>query len=517
MPKDAAIVVHINGASLNSKLSWDEIKQTDMYAAMMQQAEDSLAKQILDNPEKSGIDIKSDAYLFVKNDGSNTYIGFTCNIKDEKAFTSFMGKVNEGKEITKKGKLSVIASGDDVLSWSNDRFLVVGTSRMAEQYMGGTSRKRLTEDSLLKFATSIYDLKNKESIASDNRFSDMMDDKGDVHFWVNPGEMIGKTLPSILLLTKATTLIQGNATAATLSFENGKITINGKSYFNKELSSLYKKFSMKNFDEAMLKKIPSDNVTAVMAMNYPPDGLKALLELLGVDGLANMALAESGLNIDDILKAFKGDMMLAVTDFEFAEKEFSPDPDEDWHMKRTVPNAKILFSTSVNDKASFEKMVDLVSGKMNKDGGDGSEIMDHISYKLNDDWFVAGSDSVQVNSFSSTNTDKPFIKTISGHPMGGFIDIQKIIRGSMSLAKEDSAASNVADESLKYWQDIVFYGGEFKNDAMESHIEINMVDKNTNSLKQLANYFNTIFKAKKSFSRRIAGIEDIETENPPAP
>ncbi len=45
VPKDAAIVFHINNASLSSKLSWDEIKQTNWFNELSKQATDSLAPQ----------------------------------------------------------------------------------------------------------------------------------------------------------------------------------------------------------------------------------------------------------------------------------------------------------------------------------------------------------------------------------------------------------------------------------------------------------------------------------------
>lgn len=504
VPEDAAIVVHINGASLNSKLSWDEIKQSKWYKIAYRETKDDLSKKILDNPEVSGIDIKSDAYFFVKVQGRNAYTGFTCSIKDEKAFAAFMAKTTEGKPAGKEGDLSIIASGDNVLTWNSSHFVFIGSnSHMRAHFNFGDDynprkRQRLTEDSLIKFAKAIYDLKNSESIASNGRFSDLMNEKGDIHLWMNTGKLYGGSLPAVFSLTKASTLFEGNATAAALNFDNGKISIDGKTYYNKELAELHKKYSRKNIDENMLKKIASDNVAAVIAMNYPPEGLKAFLNILGVDGLINMFLGQSDFGIDDFVKANKGDLMLAVSDFEFGEKEIKLDMgDKDYTYKITKPDAKILFATSVNDKASFEKLITLLRGKMGEESGFENKIAGKIRYKLLDNWFIAGTDSGQVNSFSTTNIDQPFIKKISGHPMGGFIDIQKFITGSKPSMESDSSVLRIADESLKYWQDIVFYGGEYKNGGTESHIEINLVDKSTNSLKQLSGYFGLIAKTMK--------------------
>ena len=54
---------------------------------------------------------------------------------------------------------------------------------------------------------------------------------------------------------------------------------------------------------------------------------------------------------------------------------------------------------------------------------------------------------------------------------------------------------------------IIYYvtAGDFKDDAMTGHTEINFIDQNTNSLKQLNHYFDAIakvIKAKKDKKNR---------------
>lgn len=99
--------------------------------------------------------------------------------------------------------------------------------------------------------------------------------------------------------------------------------------------------------------------------------------------------------------------------------------------------------------------------------------------------------------------------------MGGYVDIQKFINGGRPAM--DSAAQQIADQSLKTWQDIVFHGGEFKGDATLSHFEINLVDKNTNSLKQLNAYLGFVARIadeqekKKQLERNRYGTDSLQT------
>jgi hypothetical protein len=497
VPEDAGLVFHLDGASLNSKLSWDEIKQGEVFKKAYEDINDSLARSIMNDIEQTGLDVKGDAFFFLTSRGRGSYATITCGIKDEAKFKALVTKVHKGAQILSEDGLSIVKDDDNVLTWNSDRVVFVGdapgfnANAMTMHRGDGDEPPAFSADSLLKFAKAIYSLEKKNSLADDSRFTSMMKEKGDAHFWMNASSMYGNSMPAMLALTKASLLFEGNVSAGTINFGDGQITVDAKSYYNKELAKIYEKYSMKNIDESMLKKIPSQNVAAVVAMNYPPEGLKEFLTMLGVDGLLNMFLAQEGFTIDDFVKANKGDILLAVTDFEVkkVEKPIDADDPKSSTVTREVPDANIIFATSIKDKASFDKLVGLITSKIGESAGIKS-LASKIPYKVSNDMFVAGNDSVAVNTYGTVTNDHAFISKISGHPMAGFIDIQKFIIGARGGFANDSVATRMADESLKYWQDIVFYGGEIKNGSASSHMEINMVDKKTNSLKQLNSFIN---------------------------
>ncbi|HEX5652369.1 MAG TPA: DUF4836 family protein [Chitinophagaceae bacterium] len=501
VPADAAFVIHVNGASLQSKLSWDEIKQSDWFRIANEKTKDSLARTVLNDPDASGIDTKGDMYIFFKNRGRGGYGAVVGNVKEEKAFAAFMEKSMEGKKASSEKGLSVIRNEKSVLTWKEKRFVFVFDNPEMNSnaaMMGGqqqdTGDRSFSSDSLLYFASEIYGIKGKSSVGSNSRFSGMMKEKGDVHFWFNASGMYGGAMPAMLALTKVNLLLKDNVTAATLNFDNGKITVDAKSYYNKELEALYKKYKPNNIDDAIYKKIPSQNVAALVAMTYPPEGLKEFITLLGADGLVNMMLAQETFTLNDFIKANKGDLLIAVTDFGMRTDTMRMEglPEGMQMPARHKADAKFLFAVSVNDKEAFNKMINLVQGKISKGGDQMTAMMNHIPYQLKDNWFVAGNDSVAVNAFGNTATEQSFISKISGHPMAGFIDIQKFISGARPSM--DSTAAFIADQALKTWQDMIFYGGEFRDNAALSHLEINMVDKNTNSLKQLNSFLGVVAK-----------------------
>lgn len=517
VPADAALVLHIDGGSLSSKLDWNEFKQGELYKMAMEESHDDFAKKILSNPDSSGIDIKSDAYFFIVMRGRGAYSAFTFKIKDEKAFASFMANVAEEKKIDKEGDLSVIKDDHAVATWNSKRFVFIGDSpEFANAKSFGESdsysKRRFSQDSLMKFAKAVYDMKGSSSIGNNDKFASLVKESADMHFWFNSGKFYSNTMHGMLSLVKASTLFDGNFATAKINFENGRISLDGKNYYNKELADLYKQYSGKNLDEEMLKKIPSGNVTGVFALNYPPEGLKAFLKLLGLDGMVNDFLADLNYSVDEFVKATKGDLLFAVSDFGMKEKEIKYNiGGQEYSNKTTTPDVKVLFATSVNDKAAFQKLMTSLKEKINSSEGEFMKSMAaQIPYQLKDNWFVAGSDSGYINAFGTTSTNHPFISKITGHPMGGYVDIQKIISGYKAAIK-DSLGRVVADESAKFWQDIVFYGGERDGDASTSHLEINLVDKSTNSLKQLNNYFGMIAKIfKENEKQRRAEWETMD-------
>ncbi len=495
VPEDASFVMHIDGASLNSKLSWDEIKQSELFKLAMEETKDSLGIKILNNPEESGLNIKSDAYIFMKNQGRGGYAAIICNLTDETKFETFIKQVIKDKTIEKKDDIAIINNEDNILTWKKDRLIIISNAPGTKKgfYDSEDSEVNFSSDSLIIFAKEIYELKKSKSIGNNSKFSSLLETKGDMHFWVNSSSLGGDALPAMLAITKAGMLFKDNISTGTVSFEDGKITLKAKNYLNKDLEAIYKKFSPKPVDEELLQKIPAGNIDAFFSFNYPPAGLKEFITTLGVDGLLNIFLAESNYSIDEFVNANKGDILLSVSDFKVESKEVKQafGDGEEFTYKKEKPDAKVLFAASIKDKPAFEKLIALLTSTMKKEGSNEADKL-NMPYVVTDKWFVAGSDSTTVHSFGNTATKHAFIDLVKGHPMSGYINIQNFINGAKGTMSKDTAAMLIAERSLQFWQDVVFYGGEFNNGGIESYAEINMVDKKTNSLKQLNQYIGFI-------------------------
>jgi hypothetical protein len=322
--------------------------------------------------------------------------------------------------------------------------------------------------------------------------------------------------PMISMMGNISALTKGNISASSFNFDNGKMTMSSKQYYGKELSEFMSKNKAKPVSAETAGRIPSQNVVAALAMNYPPEAIKDFLAFLKVDGLVNMAIAQTGYSIDEFVKANKGELLLAVSDLVVKEKTdtINIDGGKPMLIPSSGPDAKVLFATAVNDKAAFEKLITILTETMKEESMGKTP---PLTYKLENNWFALGNSPEQVNQFiAGGNTKTAFTDKISGHPFGLYIDIKKILQVGSTDTKDSSAKAALAI-AINTWEDVVMWGGEYKNKATEFHAEITMVDKNTNSLKQLNGFMDkiaTIFinEEKKKKEVEIKDVEVVEVK-----
>jgi hypothetical protein len=495
VPKDASLAVLINTRSLTSKVSWQEIQQNEWFKKLYAEKTDSLSKTILDNPSNSGIDIKSDLAFFVKKEGQGGYMAFEGGVQDAAAFEAFATKVNKGGKVAKDGDVNVLAtSGKSLVAWTNNRFIYImdaSTPNLTTQLNSSNIDSEpfsFKTDSLQKFAVQLFDLPGKNNLLNDDRFASLLKETGDVHYWVN-AEQYYNSLGGYLSLLKLNILFEGNAYGTAVNFENGKITFRSKAWMNKELKDMMKQYAGSKVSEATINRIPSKDVVAVFAMKYPPQAVKDLIKLIGVDGFVNSFLGNVGYSIDEFVKANKGDMLLSVSDFQIKpEMTITDDEGNKVNIKNDMPNANILFATSVNDKPAFDKLFGILQTKVQ----DLDFISKNVHFQLNNDWFAASNSPDQVNAFlKGGNNQFPFTSRISGHAFGGYINVQEVLKRT-AASISDSSAKAAMDASINMWQDIIMTGGAEKEDAYSGEAEINLVDKSTNSLKQLNKYLDNV-------------------------
>jgi hypothetical protein len=454
----------------------------------------------MDNPENSGVDMKSDFVFFTKKQGNGGYMVFEGRLKDAAAFEKTLKQMDKDKEVVKEGDFRYMKSGrKQIISWNGSKFVMMSDF----PYFNGTSAfsgdmddedNFLSADSLKFFAKDLMALKSSASLEKDDRFSDLLKESGDVHFWINADQYLSTVAGSYLSMLKVGTLLEGNAWTSILNFEDGRISFKSKSYYGKEMAKLMGKNKPRKVDAELLSRIPSNDVVGVLALNFDPASIMEFLKAAGFDGLVNAQLAELKLTADELINATKGQFLISVSDFQVRKKEVTIPgygSDQPYTYTKTERDANVLVATSVNKKATFDKLLGMFEEKM-KVKEDTS-----FNYQLNNDWFAVSNKKATVDQFLAGSKSKvPYADKITGNTFGMYIDLQRVFKGFGADLKDASDSASF-DASLKMWEDVVGKGGEYKDGVVTGEFVINLVDKSKNSLKQINEYVEKIAAAQK--------------------
>lgn len=502
IPKNAAIAVVVNGASLSTKLPWDSVKRNALFTEIYNDSSvTAFLKQALDNPENSGIDTKTNLIFFAQKDSTGGIVVFTGKVKDAEKFKVFSLDITKGGSESENAGINFISKSPVCVGWNKEKFVYVINT--PELNMQNFNRNYSDSDytpkarDLNAACKNIFDLKESNSLGENEKFTELVKKSGDMYFWMNSEELNKGILDNPLIsMVKLNKLYEGNITTSVLNFENGKILVDVKSYSNKEMTALWKKYSSKDFNEDMVKRLPAKDAPVVFAMSFKPEGIKELMKLMGVDGYANMGLAFAGFSLDDFIKANKGDIVFAITGIKQKNDSITiPGMDnKDRTFENINKQPEVIFATSIGDKEAFNLLI-----KAGEKFGKNVPAEIPVAYHSDGKYFAIGNSKDNIDNYfkPDTKTDFEFLSKTKGNPFGGYVNIQYILQSFENEAYRDSSAKIIYDASLKFWDKAYMKGGKFEDGGMTQSMEINLVDKNTNSLLQLNQYIGLVAKVAK--------------------
>jgi hypothetical protein len=507
IPKTASMVVHTNGESFATKLSWNDLKGSQLFQQIYNDtAMNTTMRTALENPENTGIDITKDLIFFVQKDTAGGYAVLQGTVKDMEKYKSFFSGAIKGNAVNGKEGESSLSNDKMITTWNKDRFILVFDSPQMKEMQGmempgnfdtiNIQPRMLYTRDLKATADGIFNMTEKNSLAGEEKFTDLLKEKGDIHFWINAGELGGQAGMGPMSMMNMGRLYEGAIIAGTADFLDGKIEMDVKNYAGKEMTNLFKKYKGAKINMDMVKHITSKDLAVFLSINFQPEALREFIKLAGMEGFANMFATSLGFTLDDFVHANKGDVLLTVHDIK--------------NDTLGKPAYNFLFSAAVNDKTAFNKLIEAAK-KAGK-----NKVSDSLSpgifYNITDKYFAIGNQQPSVNTYlnSESNHSFPFMDKISGSPVGLYINFQYLMR-SMAPNISDSIGTATYNASLQMWDNLTAKGGEFVAGGITQHVEINLVDKKTNSLKQLNNYLGVMSTLNKK-KRDTGGFERMRRD-----
>ena len=215
--------------------------------------------------------------------------------------------------------------------------------------------------------------------------------------------------------------------------------------------------------------------------------------------------------MDDFIKANKGDIFFGISDLAFkpdTTRYKFKESDENISIPN-MPDYNFIFAASIGDKASFNKLVNAGNKLGDTFKNSGKNLP--LSYNLNGTYFALSNKKQNVDHYlGSATTNFDFINKLGDAPMGGYLNIQTLLKSFENQVTKDSSAKIAYDASLNMWDHIIWKGGNFSDGAILQSAEINLVDKTTNSLKQLNQYvakFNELYREKRKKQQFAYGCQ----------
>lgn len=491
IPDNASFVAQVNLQSLGNKLSWKDIQVTDIYKKIISDSSmPDWRKKLLENPSASGIDFDGGFVFFTAFHNGKKYFAAEGKIKNENDFIQFNKNFATDATPSKDGDLTLLnLKENNVVGWNKDNFIYVmnpgNTDYHLNKWKGGEDNQDNTPpaDRSVEFTSlckSLFSLKTDSSLAKNDKFSSLLKENGDIHIYQNNDAIIkdSKGL-GMLGMLKLDAFLKGNVSTYTINFENGKIDVSQKLYVGNELTEIVKKNIGSNINMDMIKKIPSDNVIGLMAANFKPEGITEMIKLTGLDGMINSYTQSMGFNLDDFSKATNGDWLMVFSDLNISKDS-----------NKINPEFHYLFSSGIGDKADLNKLLAAAKKTVGQLGKDSL-----LNFETNDKLFALSNSPAFANQYLNNNSNKTFDfeKQFSGHPVAFYLDVHKLLSRFSLLDIKKPGRRKMIDQGLNFWNNIISTGGEFNSGGFTFQTNINLMNKDTNSLKQLTNYLNQLY------------------------
>ncbi len=541
IPKDASYVIGLNMKQMQDKLAKEQLT-FDNFISFLQGDKDSAytkAKKFYDDIKSSGLDTEAPVYMYMNLDPANMQrmkgqVSFLFAVKDADKMEAYIKKNAAGAVIGKGDGFSHVAmpgNANGSLGWNKEFAVAVvelgGSTYNFDDFnvdSTGTAPNLKNDggDKNLTALNAVFKMKESESVAANGEFKDLVAKNADIFIWTSTNSFSG--MPGIPL-PKLKDFMKDNYSATTINFEDGKVVMDGDAIVNETLKTILSKYAGPEVNMDLLENYPSSNVDGAVAVNFNPEIIMAFVKELGFEGLADMGLAGQGITSADITKAFKGEMAFAFSDF--AVKQEPSSWDSTYMMDK--PSAKWMLNIKVGDKPSFDKLmaVAMKSGGIEKQGDKyilkGMGQNDKTTISITGSNIIVTGDEATLSAYvaksSKIGLSDEVKKKFTG-PTAMYFDISKILASTPT--PKDTSDMLVMEKAKALFKEVWGNTSNYSRGKVHSNFELTLKDGKTNSLAQLAKFFQfaaTEMKKKKDkqeaeFSEYNYPPTEIESTSP---
>ena len=489
IPADADQVYHINLTSLGSKLDWSTL------SSLLKGRNLGKAKLPFDIMSllNSGLDFHQDVVITRSNlyfPDSLRYTTILVHLTDSGKFVAFL-RSNGHEFHIRQGHDRVATDNQQAYAWTDKIAVMV----IANSPKANTVYPPVEHNIAHKAITALHGSANTYFV-TDTRFITGLSGDGDMQVWNRHAGNLG-------MLTKMLQGAPGNAqlngltqlaaksgsgsTIGTLRFEPGKISYHLlRSLSPKELAGL-QHIAGQGLSQDLVAAAPPGKLMALVALHFDMASLIDSLKGNGTIDSLNSRLSKSGLGVDDLLHALKGDFMLLA---------YNPDNTTDGSPAKTPG---LYAMVSLADPSAFTRLahgVKLTDATAPADPSvpDTAHHGMFSYYAQHNDIAVIGGDRHRLSTFFDhpATSDNPAGRLLPDRSRADIFSMGIDMHATADflkplLTKSDTIAAKNQSllDAIRQMDLFLISSGGTKNGDMEADFQLRMTNKDRNGLASL--------------------------------
>ncbi|MCB0548171.1 MAG: DUF4836 family protein [Phaeodactylibacter sp.] len=333
LPESTAMVTAIRPNQLMEKADFKAIQQSESYQEMIQEARSTnpvLAK-VLEQPESSGVDLGKNIYLAAEvREGKKPFMTISFSIADAPAFEALLKSVDaDAQPASDNGYQFLNPSKNTTLAW-NENVAIIGIAE---------------DDTDVEAAIKQYLANGPErSIAQNKNLRRALAKEYDIANWLSSDFLLESELAknSTALMNYKPEDLRGNYIQHFLTFDKGAITSEASLYFKNQVANDLGMLFHDKVKTDFAKLAPEGEPLFFMATAFDMEGINQLLVEKYSKGLAEGGLKEYGISTNTLIKALKGDIMLAG----YGPEEEGKSPE-------------LVFAAPIGDKEALQSIINI--------------------------------------------------------------------------------------------------------------------------------------------------------------
>lgn len=367
VPESTNLVSVIDFYSILKKGKFNEISELKFFKAVKKEIRNEnkkiyrLMDDIVEDPTVSGIDFKTDVFAYFLDEAKDEkFFCISVAIKDEDKFGDFIEDV-----LSKAGVEFDIEQEKTFRYTVFERELAVAWDKSKAVFLTAVNYK--SRENLDLQIETLFSLKENDQISSNSNFNKFYKDKKDLNVWLST-DLYEDSYDFKKIERELDFDITDNFIAMHLNFDDDNISMLARLTPNKEIQKIIDEnnFWTNTFNPQLFNYFPNGSYATASVSLSPMAYYKTLEQEDDFEKIAFSFKKETGLELEDVFKSFKGNALFSVFGFENVEYTYRARERTRYYDYKYVDKTEEVMlpimglAMDINGNKTIKKLIDKI-------------------------------------------------------------------------------------------------------------------------------------------------------------